>query len=74
MSEAKRSLCVLGEYCHLHNFIHGAEAEELRKRIEGLINNDGVTVEDLQRVLDEVDARDSVAYLEHRQLEESIPK
>lgn len=46
----------------------GHEAEELRAGIEALISKaDGtVTVEDLQGLLDRVDARDSLAYLEQR--------
>jgi len=55
--------CVIGEYCSKHDFIHGAEAEELRSGIERLID-EGVTERGLRRLLDEVDARDSLAYLE----------
>lgn len=50
--------CVIGVYCQRHGFIHGQEAEELRERLEELGNTA------VNRVLDEVDARDSVAYLE----------
>lgn len=31
--------CVIGEYCHRHQFVHGAEAEELRERLEQVIEN-----------------------------------
>lgn len=50
--------CVIGVYCQRHGFIHGQEAEELRERLEELGNTA------VNRVLDEVDARDSLAYLE----------
>lgn len=57
--------CVIGKYCHRHGFIHGAEAEELRKRIEGLITgHDDIYDSRLRDVLDDVDARDSLALLE----------
>ncbi len=57
--------------CHEHGFIHGAEAEELRAGIEKLIDplydlsnrdlRDDLSVE-LRRLLNKVDARDSLAY------------
>lgn len=50
--------CVIGVYCQRHGFIHGQEAEELRERLEELGDKA------VNRVLDEVDARDSLAYLE----------
>lgn len=52
-------------FCPEHNFVHGAEAEELRKGVEKLLT-DGADVSfiDLQRLLDRVDARDSLAFLE----------
>ena len=56
--------CVIGEYCRRHGFIHGAEAQELRKRIEALLGDGEVNDRTLQDVLDSVDARDSLAYLE----------
>lgn len=68
--------CELGKYCSLHDFIHGAEAEELRQRIEKVIGDIENSIEsrrevdpelivlDLKAILDRVDARDSVAYLE----------
>lgn len=54
---AKRG-CVIGAFCPRHGWVHGAEAEELRERLGAL----GIPAVD--RVLDEVDARDSLAYLE----------
>jgi hypothetical protein len=57
--------CVIGEYCSLHQFVHGAEAEELREHIEGFIQeNRRIRGSDLQAVLDEVDARDSAAFVD----------
>lgn len=50
--------CVIGVYCQRHGFIHGQEAEELRERLEELGDKA------VNRVLDEVDSRDSLAYLE----------
>jgi hypothetical protein len=67
--------CVIGKYCHEHGFIHGAEADELRERIEQFIESVSFNWEDdyllevqdeLREVLADVDARDSVAYLEVR--------
>lgn len=80
MAEAKRRRpdCVIGRYCAEHNFVHGAEAEELRKKLEKLteeLANDALRdypydARDARRaiqcVLDGVDARDSLAYLERR--------
>jgi hypothetical protein len=74
--KAPTTRCIIGVPCPDHGFYHGAEAEELREKLEGLIgefDNDGDSEEEaagrfvaraLQRVLDEVDARDSLAYLE----------
>lgn len=57
--------CVIGRYCSEHGYIHGAEAEELRSKIEKALpdirRDDRVL---LQRILDDVDARDSLAWLE----------
>ncbi|NUP12928.1 MAG: hypothetical protein HOW73_43365 [Polyangiaceae bacterium] len=52
---------VLRDYC-----LHGEEAEELRAGIEKLITetSDSGWRITLQRLLDEVDARDSLAYLD----------
>lgn len=65
------------EHCGDYSPERGAEAEDLRSAIENLIqnseesdccyhDNNVIRVEDLQRVLDEVDARDSLAYLESK--------
>lgn len=57
--------CRIGIYCSDHGFIHGAEAEELRQAIEKLRDARGrPTCEALTRLLDDIDARDSLAYLE----------
>ena len=47
---------------------HGHEAEELRRGIEDILKNtDWKDIRsELQRLLDETDARDSLAYLEDR--------
>jgi hypothetical protein len=52
--------------CELHaGSVHGGEAEELRAGIEKLIGTDlCVSSLNLQNLLDQVDARDSLAYLE----------
>jgi hypothetical protein len=60
--------CVIGEYCRRHQFVHGAEAEELRKRMGALLGDGEVNDHSLQDVLDDVDARDSLAYLEATQV------
>lgn len=52
--------CIIGEYCHRHGFIHGAEAEELRSRLESLPE----LPDAVRRVLEDVDARDSLAWRE----------
>lgn len=64
--------CIMGKRCEDHECVHGSEAEELRKRIEGLIVQypHGVAVEKLQWVLDTVDARDSVAYVRENPAED----
>jgi hypothetical protein len=61
--------------CPVHAYQqHGKEAHELRNGIEKLIAEfsadpcDPVTSEDLQALLDHVDARDSLAYLERATL------
>lgn len=55
--------CVMGVYCQEHKYVHGAEAEELRQRFEQLIEagtGNDLGPRDIQRILDDVDARDSV--------------
>lgn len=61
--------CRMGVYCSEHNFIHGAEAEDLRERIEKLVydaskSDRNVGAWELQGLLDECDARDSLVYRE----------
>jgi len=54
--------------CAKHGFVHGGEAEELRSRVEDLLGRQSFELDDLkvelQRILDVVDARDSLAFLE----------
>lgn len=57
------------QHCSVHmDSQHGKEAEELRKGIETLIagcsEDDGVPAHELQRLLDRIDACDSLAHLE----------
>lgn len=63
--------CVIGVPCEKHHgAVHGREAEELRKGIEKVLAQtvvDGTcpdVLDELQRLLDDVDARDSLAFLE----------
>lgn len=71
--------CVIGLPCERHGgAVHGREAEELRAGLEQLLDEHGpvpagVSISpavfedlrrDLQRLLDRVDARDSLGYLE----------
>jgi len=58
--------CVIGRYCRKHDFIHGAEAEEWRERVErfAAANEDNKHGRWARRLLDKVDARDSCAYVE----------
>lgn len=57
-------------YCHVHGQVHGAEAEELRRWIENLLFEATASCAPddwpaaLQKLLDRVDARDSLAFLE----------
>jgi len=64
----KAPACVLGVFCAKHDYIHGAEAEDLRSGIDDVMNmieGYGVEpVESLRNLLENCDARDSVAYLE----------
>jgi hypothetical protein len=60
------------EPCPEHGYVHGHEAEELRKGIEELTSKidleEGPEVrQQLRCLLDRVDARDSVAHLEQKQ-------
>lgn len=62
---SKAAKCVIGEYCAQHDFIHGKEAEELRQRIEKMAaeTRGRFHRQQLQELLDDVDARDSCAYV-----------
>lgn len=54
-------------FCEEHGFVHGHEAEELRKGLETALEEAksfAGLVRRLYRLLDAVDARDSVAFLE----------
>lgn len=64
-TERLRVTCVFGQRCRKHGFIHGAEAEELRQRFEHLANDphgDEAIRARISQILDDVDARDSVAW------------
>jgi hypothetical protein len=56
--------CVIGDYCSRHGFVHGAEAEELRERLAALKSRK------VDAVLEDVDARDSLAYVESQDTKE----
>lgn len=62
---SKKEPCVIGKRCERHDFIHGAEAEELREHLEKFAetNEDGEG-NWARQILDKVDARDSAAYVE----------
>lgn len=66
---------ITSDVCANHGFVHGKEAEDLRRGLEGIIayysenytpEADPIAeiVESLRNLLDRVDARDSVAFLE----------
>lgn len=61
-----RSTCpVYRTVCTEHGWVHGAEAEELRKAIEVFIaKRIKPSPNRLQRMLDDIDARDSLAHVE----------
>jgi len=65
---------IYGVRCSEHGFVHGAEAEELRSGLEALIaeNKTRFSIGRLRNLLDKVDARDSLAYLE-AQKAKSVP-
>jgi hypothetical protein len=59
--------CVFGKRCEKHDFIHGAEAEELREELEKFAETDETGEANWARsILEKVDARDSAAYVEVR--------
>ena len=64
---------VYGKPCPEHGFFHGAEAEELREGIEAILEHEGDErgfKHSLRALLERVDARDSLAYLEAKKAEE----
>lgn len=65
---AKRKPCVInGRGCpHHEGVIHGKEAEELRAGLEELIEADLVSARSVFALLEQTDARDSLAYLERK--------
>ena len=65
-----REPCVFGRVCSRHGFIHGAEAEQLREEFDKLTQRFEIKGDEIQRVLDKVDARDSIAWREDREAEE----
>jgi hypothetical protein len=70
-------LPIAGQGCPVHQgSVHGGEAEELRSGIETLISigdtGGPVGVADLQALIDRVDARDSLGYLERIDLAAGI--
>lgn len=70
--------CRFGKYCDRHNFVHGAEAKELREKLQDILADlDNAVDEDsvsslqsfpdemlsrLEEMLEDVDARDSLAF------------
>lgn len=73
MSERAKNCPAYAGYCGVHGFTHGAEAEELRKGLEVIVRkyglpendtHDGELIRQINALLDRVDARDSVAFLE----------
>lgn len=77
MQDAAETHCRMGVACPLHdNQVHGQEASELRKKLESFLEEDiysidettidviGPVKEALQKILDGVDARDSLAFEE----------
>ena len=75
--QSRAGRCVVGAACNQHGgAVHGREAEELRKGIEKILrDHESLSIEQNLRVkepmrramiqlLDEVDARDSLAFLE----------
>lgn len=64
-AKAKQRACIIGKFCARHEFVHGAEAEELRKKLERFADTDETGDANwARRILDETDARDSCAWVE----------
>lgn len=69
MGSRSKSKCpITRESCPEHLYEHGAEAEELRAGIEGILEGpwDSSTRQELQDLTDRVDARDSLAWSERK--------
>lgn len=71
MTAAAESHCRMGVACPQHDGqVHGQEASELRTKLEeyvgriDVIENGSDVVNELQRILDSTDARDSLAFEE----------
>lgn len=75
MSKKDMTCSITSSVCAKHEFVHGKEADELRCGLEGIIAyySENYTpeadpieeiVESLRNLLDRVDARDSLAFLE----------
>lgn len=68
---------VYRDMCPEHGYIHGQEAEELRQGVEKIIaslqpemgDDDSGIADDLRKLMDEVDARDSLAHLDAQQID-----
>ena len=65
-AKTKQRVCIIGKFCARHEFVHGAEAEELRKKLERFAETSDITGEAnwARTILDETDARDSCAWVE----------
>lgn len=64
IEEPEPACTLYSALCSRHDFVHGAEAEELRAGIEELIGEGGASMTALQLLVDKIDARDSLAYRE----------
>lgn len=64
--DAANSCLLRGAVCPEHGCVHGQEAEELRAGIEDMLELSAkhVPARDLRALLDQVDARDSLAFCE----------
>ena len=72
-TKTSKQSCIIGKYCSFHDFVHGAEAEEIRSKLIELISklrsysfdreDQFVHYSHLEDLLNSIDARDSVAYL-----------
>lgn len=85
MQDAAETHCRMGVACPLHDDqVHGQEASELRKQLEFFLEVDIYSIDEttidvigpikaaLQKILDSVDARDSLAFEENTNWEDPI--